>query len=222
MCGKKIDFIKSLNLKKNTLRSLFIYLEKRKDSLSTEIDKKVLEGMVYIQMRLPVDKITDEFEQKIKSKVEANIYQAKIRVANEKDLGIIKEIYNKSWLTSNTPFRPIEKSTLKTIFDDQNTTFLIARAYGIDGAFLIIDFEGENNEYGVIAGLGVLPRFQRKGLGTILGLAAWSYLKEKGVKELRCEVYKDNKVSFNFIKGLQFEEFGEKIYRKEDFHIDEH
>jgi len=222
MCGKKIDFKKSLNLKKNTLRSLFIYLEKRKDSLSAEIDKKVLEGMVYIQMRLPVDKITDEFEQKIKSKVEANIYQAKIRVANEKDLGIIKEIYNKSWLTSNTPFRPIEKSTLKTIFDDQNTTFLIARAYGIDGAFLIIDFEGENNEYGVIAGLGVLPRFQRKGLGTILGLAAWSYLKEKGVKELRCEVYKDNKVSFNFIKGLQFEEFGEKIYRKEDFHIDEH
>ena len=222
MCGKKIDFKKSLNLKKNTLRSLFIYLEKRKDSLSTEIDKKVLEGMVYIQMRLPVDKITDEFEQKIKNKVEANIYQAKIRVANQKDLDVIKEIYNKSWLTSNTPFRPIEKSTLKTIFDDQNTTFLIARAYGIDGAFLIIDFEGENNEYGVIAGLGVLPRFQRKGLGTILGLAAWSYLKEKGVKELRCEVYKDNKVSFNFIKGLQFEEFGEKIYRKEDFHIDEH
>ena len=222
MCGKKIDFKKSLNLKKNTLRSLFIYLEKRKDSLSTEIDKRVLEGMVYIQMRLPVDKITDEFEQKIKNKVEANIYQANIRVAHEKDLDVIKEIYNKSWLTSNTPFRPIEKSTLKTIFDDQNTTFLIARAYGIDGAFLIIDFEGENNEYGVIAGLGVLPRFQRKGLGTILGLAAWSYLKEKGVKELRCEVYKDNKVSFNFIKGLQFEEFGEKIYRKEDFHIDEH
>lgn len=222
MCGKKIDFKKSLNLKKNTLRSLFVYLEKRKDSLNTEIDKKVLEGMVYIQMRLPVDKITNEFEQKIKNKVEANIYQATIRVANEKDLDIIKEIYNKSWLTSNTPFRPIEKSTLKTIFDDQNTTFLIARAYGIDGAFLIIDFEGENNEYGVIAGLGVLPRFQRKGLGTILGLAAWSYLKEKGVKELRCEVYKDNKVSFNFIKGLQFEEFGEKIYRKEDFHIDEH
>ena len=87
---------------------------------------------------------------------------------------------------------------------------------------MIIDFEGENNEYGVIAGLGVLPRYQRKGLGTILGLAAWSYLKEKGIKELRCEVYKDNKVSYNFIKGLQFEEFGERIYRKEDFDINEH
>ena len=213
---------KSLDLKKKTLRSLFLYLERHKDSLSAEVDKKVLDGMVYIQMRLPVDKITDQFEQKVKSKVETNIYQAKIRVATEKDLEIVKEIYNKSWLTSNTPFRPIEKSTLKTIFNDPNTIFLIARAYGIDGAFLIIDFEGESNEYGVIAGLGVLPRFQRKGLGTILGLAAWSYLKEKGVKELRCEVYKDNLVSYKFIKGLQFEEFGEKIYRKEDFHINEH
>ena len=222
MCGKKIDFKKSLNLKKKTLRSLFLYLEKHKDFMSTEVDKKVLDGMVYIQMKLPVDKITDQFEQKVKEKVEANIYQAKMRVATEKDLEIVKEIYNKSWLTSNTPFRPIEKSTLKTIFNDPNTTFLIARVYGIDGAFLIIDFEGENNEYGVIAGLGVLPRYQRKGLGTILGLAAWSYLKEKGIKELRCEVYKDNKVSYNFIKGLQFEEFGEKIYRKEDFHINEH
>jgi ribosomal protein S18 acetylase RimI-like enzyme len=222
MCGKKIDFKKSLDLKKKTIRSLFLYLEKHKDSISTEIDKKVLDGMVYVQMRLPVDKITDQFEQKVKDKVEANIYQAKIRAATEKDLEIIKEIYNKSWLTSNTPFRPIEKSTLKTIFNDPSTTFLIARVYGIDGAFLIIDFEGENNEYGVIAGLGVLPRFQRKGLGTILGLAAWSYLKDKGIKELRCEVYKDNIVSYNFIKGLQFEVFGEKIYRKEDFHIDEH
>ena len=222
MCGKKIDFKKSLDLKKKTLRSLFLYLEKHKGSMSTEVDKKVLDGMVYIQMKLPVDKITDQFEQKVKEKVEANIYQAKIRVATEKDLEIVKEIYNKSWLTSNTPFRPIEKGTLKTIFNDPNTTFLIARVYGIDGAFLIIDFEGENNEYGVIAGLGVLPRYQRKGLGTILGLAAWSYLKEKGIKELRCEVYKDNKVSYNFIKGLQFEEFGERIYRKEDFDINEH
>ena len=221
MSGKKIDFKKTLDLKKKTLRSLFLYFEKHKGTASSDVEKTLRDGMVYVQMRLPVEKITEEFEQEVKNKVEANIYRAKIRVAKENELGIIQEIYNKSMLTSNTPFRPIQKSTLKTIFDDPNTTFLIAKVYGIDGGLVIIDFEGEQKEYGVIAGLGVLPRFQRKGLGTILGLAAWSYLKEKGIKELRCEVYKDNKTSYNFIKGLQFEEFGEKIYRKEDFHIDE-
>ena len=73
----------------------------------------------------------------------------------------------------------------------------------------------------MIAGLGVLPRFQRKGLGTVIGMAAWNYFKKKGVKELRCEVYKSNTVSYNFIASLGFEEFGVKTYRREDFRIDD-
>jgi len=51
-------------------------------------------------------------------------------------------------------------------------------------------------------------------------MAAWNYFKEKGLKELRCEVYNDNQKSFNFIKGLKFEEFGRIVYRKEDFELD--
>lgn len=206
-----------LDLKKATLRQLFSHLEREKD---LGVEKK-LQGMIYIQMRLPIEKITKEFENIIKKKIEANIYHAKIREATEKDLEIVTEIYNKAWLTSRTPFRPIEKETLKTIFHHQDTIFLIARVYGMDAGFVILDLEGDNKEYGVIAGLGITPRYQRKGLGTVLGLAAWSYLKEKGIKELRCEVYKDNQASYQFIKGLQFEEFGEKTYRKEDFELEE-
>jgi ribosomal protein S18 acetylase RimI-like enzyme len=93
--------------------------------------------------------------------------------------------------------------------------------FGIDSAFVILDFEGNKNEYGVIAGLGVIPKFQRKGLGTVLGLATWDFFKKKGVKELRCEVYKNNNVSTTFIEALKFEEFGEKVYRKEDFELDD-
>jgi ribosomal protein S18 acetylase RimI-like enzyme len=213
----KPEWKKKLNFKKIALRRLFLNLDKTDEVDSAH--EKLLQGMRYIQMRLPIEKITREYEENIEKKIEANIYQAKIREASEKDLKIVTEIYNKAWLTSNTPFRPIQKETLSTIFQDPNTVFLIARVYGIDGGFVIIDLEGDNKEFGVIAGLGILPRFQRKGLGTILGLAAWSYLKKKGIKELRCEVYKDNKASYQFIKGLQFEEFGEKIYRKEDFEI---
>ncbi|MHA1782891.1 MAG: GNAT family N-acetyltransferase [Promethearchaeota archaeon] len=211
-----------LNFKKKILRTLFIHVEKfRKEGKNGELSQELEEGLAYIQMRLPIKKITKEYEQKVKAKVEHNIFNAKIREATEKDLETIKNIYNKAWLTSNTPFRPIDINTLKIIHEDPDTVILIARVYGIDAGFVIIDLEGENKEYGVIAGLGILPRFQRKGLGTVLGLAAWNYLKNKGIKEIRCEVYKENKASYNFIKGLQFEEFGEKVYKREDFEFDE-
>jgi len=221
MCAKKLELKKKLNLKKKALRTYFLHIEK--DSKKGEVSKlqqEILDkGMVYLQMRLPVNKITKEFEDSLKEKIEHKIFHARIREATEGDLTSIKNIYNRAWLTSNTPFRPIEKNTLKKIFNDPETVFLVAKVYDIDGGFVILDFEGDNKEYGVIAGLGVLPRFQGKGLGTILGLAAWNYFKEKGLEELRCEVYKDNQKSHKFIKGLNFEEFGKKIYRKEDFEL---
>jgi len=49
-------------------------------------------------------------------------------------------------------------------------------------------------------------------------MAAWNHFKKKGVKELRCEVFKDNKVSFNFIKSIGFEEFARKTYKSQDFY----
>ena len=67
----------------------------------------------------------------------------------------------------------------------------------------------------------MIPKFQRKGLGSVLGLATWDYFKKKGVKELRCEVYKSNNASTNFIEALRFEEFGQKVYRKEDFELED-
>ena len=212
---------RKLDLKKKALRTYFLHIEEsgKKGEIS-KIQKEILDqGMVYLQMRLPINKITKEYENSLKEKIEHKIFHAKIREATEKDLATVKNIYNRAWLTSNTPFRPIEKDTLKKIFNDPGTVFLIAKIYNIDGGFIILDFEGENKEFGVIAGLGVLPRFQGKGLGTILGMAAWNFFKEKGLKELRCEVYKDNQISYNFIKGLNFEEFGKKIYRKEDFEL---
>jgi len=214
---------RKFNLKKKTLRTLFFGIEEKKKETGklSEKQEEILEhGLIYIQMRLPVEKITEEFETNLKARIEHKIYNAKIRVATEKDLECVKDIYNRSWLTSNTPFRPIDKDTLQKIFEDPDSAFLIAKTYGTDGGFVILDFEGENNEFGVIAGLGILPRFQRKGLGTVLGLAAWNYFKKRGLKELRCEVYKDNHASYKFIKGLQFEEFGRKTYRREDFLLD--
>jgi len=213
-----------LDLKKRRIRAFFLTLEKKhkKHEETEELEEKISkEGMVYLQMRLPVEKITEEFENSLKEKIEHNIIKANIREATESDLENLMNLYNRAWLTTNTPFRPINVESLKLIFDDPLTVILIAKVYGQDSGFVILDFEGKHQEMGVIAGLGVIPRFQRRGLGTILGMAAWNYFKEKGVKELRCEVYKDNEISKSFIKWIGFDEIGEKRYKKDDFLLSE-
>ncbi|MFX1571089.1 MAG: GNAT family N-acetyltransferase [Promethearchaeota archaeon] len=213
-----------LDLKKRKIRAFFLSIETKKKK-KVEIDKEAedlyQDGMVYIQMRLPVERITKDFEEKLKDKIEHNIIKAKIRVATDSDLETLKNIYNRAWLLSNTPYRPITKTDLKKILDYPDTVFLIAKVYGIDAAFVLLDFEGKNKEIAVIAALAVIPRFQRKGVGTIIGMSAWNFLKQNysNVKEIRAEVYKDNFVSYSFIKGIGFEEFDKKVYKKEDFEV---
>jgi ribosomal protein S18 acetylase RimI-like enzyme len=220
----KLEHKKKLDLKKRKIRAFFLSIETKKKQ-NVEVDKATDElyqdGMVYIQMKLPVEKITKEFEEELKNKIEHNIIKAKIRVATKEDLDSLKVIYNRAWLTSNTPFRPITKTDLEKILSYPETIFLIAKVYGTDAAFLLLDFEGKDNEYAVIAALAVIPRFQRRGVGSVLGMASWQFLKEKhpNVKEIRCEVYKDNEVSYSFIKGIGFEEYDTKVYKKEDFEI---
>ena len=226
MPRSKLELRKKVNLKKRRIRALFLSIEtkkKRKEVVDKTTEELYQDGMVYIQMRLPVEKITKEFEDKLTDKIEHNIIQGKIRKATKEDLNTLKNIYNRAWLTSNTPYRPITKTDLLTILEHSDTIFLIGKIYGIDAAFVLLDFEGENKEYAIIAALAVIPRFQRRGVGTILGMAAWNYLKEyyHHVKEIRCEVYKDNVVSYAFIKGIGFEEYERKVYKKEDFEIDD-
>ena len=199
-----------LNLKKRKIRSYFLSVDKKDQ-------KEEVESLEYIQMKLPVSDITSEFEEKLTKKVKSNILRAKIREANEEDLPSIKYLYDRSWLTSQTPFSAISVSSLKTIWEYPETIILIAKVYGSDAGFAILDCEGENQEIGVIAGMGIIPRFQRKGLGTVIGMAAWNYFKKKGIKELRCEVYKGNTVSYQFIKSIGFKEYGKKTYKREDF-----
>jgi len=224
MSHPKLDRKKRLDLKKRKIRAFFLSVETKKKEnivIDKEAEQIYQDGMVYVQMRLPVEKITEGFENGLKDKIEHNIIKAKIREATKEDLDTLKNIYNRAWLTSNTPFRPITKTDLKKILEYPETVFLIGKVYGMDAAFLLLDFEGENKEFAIIAALAVIPRFQRRGVGTILGMASWQYLKEHypNVKEIRCEVYKENKVSYSFIKGIGFEEYGTKIYKKEDFEI---
>ena len=129
MSRKDKGLKRKLDFKKKALRTYFLHIEEsdKKGEIS-KIQKEILDqGMVYLQMRLPINKITKEYENSLKEKIEHKIFHAKIREATEKDLATVKDIYNRAWLTSNTPFRPIEKDTLKKIFNDPSTVFLITQ-----------------------------------------------------------------------------------------------
>lgn len=212
-----------LDLKKEKIRAFFNTFTANSATEeaehSTELEKIEKEGLEYVQMRLPIQEITEEKEKSLKRKMENNIIKADIREATEADLENIKNIYNRAWLTSKTPFRMIDIDTLDPIFRDPDTIFLIGMLYGQDAAFVILDFEGPHQEYAVFAGLGVIPKYQRKGLGTIMGMAAWNYLKRNhpNIEELRCEVYRKNTTSYNFIKSLGFEAYDTKVYLREEF-----
>jgi ribosomal protein S18 acetylase RimI-like enzyme len=210
-----------LSLKKKKIRSFFLAFEKTKKN-SENIEEELSNiGLKYLQMRLPIEKITPEFEKKIKESVDRNILHAKIRKANLEDLESVKNIYNRAWLSSNEPYSPITFDALKDIYNYQDTVIFIAKVYGTDAGFIILDREGPNKEYGVICGLGVDLRHQRKGLGTVLGYHAYHFFKKQGVKELRCEVYSENTASQFFIKGLGFEQYGVEIYKAKDFNLQE-
>ena len=127
MAEFKQDRSKKLNLKKRRIRALFLSIEtrkKQKEVIDDSVDELYQDGMVYIQMKLPVEKITEEYEQLLKDKIEHNIIQAKIRRAAKEDVDTLKQIYNRAWLTSNTPFRPISKTDLLTILKHPDTIFL--------------------------------------------------------------------------------------------------
>ncbi len=204
-----------INLKKKRIRSFFSTFEtssRSKDKIEDLQTDIINGGLAYIQMKLPIKKITPEFEKDLSEKVEHNILHAKVREASEDDLQNVMYLYSRAWMTSHTQFSPITIDSLKNIYNYHDTVILIAKVYDSDVGFIILDFEGPNNQYGIIAGLGVIPRFQRKGLGTTLGMAALNYFKQKGVKELRCEVYIENEISSNFIKSMGFEEYETKVY----------
>lgn len=186
----------------------------RKKSFSLRIRRFINKFMKmpydHIQMRLPVEKITKNFEEKLKNKIEHNILHAEIRKATKEDSDSIINMYNQAWHSTTMPFLPISKKKLVKLFNNPSYNILIAKVGSIDGAFAIIYLMGDKKEIGVIGALGVIPEFQHKGLGTILGMGCWDYFKRKEASELRCAVHFDNKASYIFIRSLGFEEFRDK------------
>ena len=170
------------------------------------------EGYEYIQMILGGEEFTEEFEEKLNKRISS---QVKIRRALEDEIPLLTKLYNRSFLTAQDPYSPMKDEDMRAIFHYNKTVILIAQIWGADAGFIIIDFEisEEGKKVGFISGLGTLPEWQKRGVGTTLGIASWAYFKEAGVEMLKCEVFKKNLGSYKLIKGMGFKENGVKYYK---------
>jgi len=176
----------------------------------SKICGEIEEGFPYIQMKLDVNAITPEYENEIQKRIAKQVV---ISRAVESDIPLLVDLYNRAFLSANDPYSLMTLENMNSIIKHNYTIILIARIWGSPAGFAIIDFEGEAQKEGIIAGLGTLPEWQKRGVGTSIGIATWQYFKERNVKELRCEVYACNQASYNLIKGLGFKEVGVKFYK---------
>ena len=211
--------IKKLSFKREQIRRFFSMptysLEEEEEDIHPSKNKSYVppeEGFPYIQMVLTGDHFTPEFEEKLHKRISS---QVKIRQAKEEDIPLLTKLYNRAFLTAQDPYSPMKDEDMTAIFYYNKTIILIAQIWGTDAGFMIIDFETQENgkKVGYISGLGTLPEWQQRGVGTTLGIASWSYFKKMGVEELQCEVFKGNIGSYRLIKGMGFEEIGIKYYK---------
>ncbi len=176
------------------------------------VEEPPKDGYPYVQMILGGENFTPDFEEKLNKRISS---QVKIRKATKEEIPLLTHLYNRSFLTAKDPYSPMKEQDMHAIFYYNKTIILIAQIWGTDAGFIIIDFETseDGKKIGYISGLGTLPEWQKRGVGTTLGIASWGYFKDAGVDELHCEVYKKNLGSYKLIIGMGFQEKGVKFYK---------
>ena len=68
---------------------------------------------------------------------------------------------------------------------------------------------------GVIAGIGVMPKFRGKKIALAIAKAVVDWFQKIGVKKLQCEVYENNDVSYRFISSFGFHKVAEMYLHKD-------
>lgn len=123
----------------------------------------------------------------------------------DKDAEKFIRVYNRSFISAPDPYRSLTLDDFKH-FDPEST--FVAVLYGQIVGFIFLTVEPlvknsvEVGKQGVIAGLGVEPRYRRRKIAFLLTATAAKYFSDCSVDELICEVYHKNNVSYSFIKNF--------------------
>jgi RimJ/RimL family protein N-acetyltransferase len=177
--------------------------------VESESEKSCMAEYCYIQMDLPWEKITPQYLANLEKYRKSDLSS---RIARDADLAVLCRLYNRSFMKTTDPWSPLTEAQFKEILHFGNTMIFIASYMGTDVGFSILDFEGSENDVGVICGLSVDPSYQKRGFSKYLSLISLDFFLTRNVKKLHCEVFVENKASYHMIKSLGFEEDGTKTY----------
>jgi ribosomal protein S18 acetylase RimI-like enzyme len=140
--------------------------------------------------------------------IESDEFLKKVEVRElnpEKDAHDFIRGYNRAFITAPDPYRSLSLSDVQHF--DPNSTF-VASLYGKIIGFVFLTIEPLIKQgitlgnQGIIAGLGVDPRYRRKKIAFLLASKAAQYFTDQNVLELVCEVYHENSVSYSFIRNF--------------------
>jgi len=176
---------------------------------------KEKDSYTYYKMRLKLSEIREEIFPLLKKKFERIEHLIKFREFDSRfDKEILMNIYNRAFLTSPDPFRPLTINEL----DDIDSTIFFIKLYGLDSGFISISIEesDQGEKIGLIPIMAVLPERQRRGLGSALALKAYDFLKNKDIEFVECEVGEDNLASFLFVKFIGFKVYGKEVIKFEN------
>ena len=199
--------MKSDQSKRPSVKLRRAFYRKDEDTLAKEKKHK------YIVLKMSWDQANDVI-QELSEVVEKDEFLKKvlIRPIDERDETNFIRAYNRSFITAPDPYRSLSLEDFK-LFDPKST--FVAILYGRIVGFVYLTIEDliKNSEIvgkqGVIAGLGVDPRYRRKKIAFLLASQAAVYFSKHCVDELICEVYYLNKVSYSFIQNFGMTKTGE-------------
>lgn len=191
------------------IRRLF-FRKKPKDE--EEVINNTQEGKYkFIVMKMSWDRALEVIKQ-IEEQDENDSKHENVKIREfdpTKDAEKFIRCYNRAFITAPDPYRSL------TIADVQHfkpeSTF-VAILYGriVGFIFLVIEpiiQQGKQiGKQGVIAGIGVDPRYRRKRIAFFLATRAAKYFAQHDVLELVCEVFHENKISYQFIRSFGFTE----------------
>lgn len=196
------------------LRRLF-FRKNEKDEKKTETDTPIRKHKFFV-MKMSWDQALDVMknkeEEEYNDKRENFLMKVKIREFKpSEDAQEFIRCHNRAFITAPDPYRSL---TLEDVQHFKPESTFVAVLYGriVGFIFLVIEpliKQGIHlGKQGVIAGLGVDPRYHRKRIAFLLAARAAKFFAENNVSELVCEVFHANKVSYSFICHFGFTRTG--------------
>ncbi|MFX0084606.1 MAG: GNAT family N-acetyltransferase [Candidatus Hodarchaeota archaeon] len=184
------------------LRRLFFSKSEKEEEKGTPKEK-----YKFYVLKMTWDQGLDVIKE-LEKKIENDDFLKKVEIRNldpDKDSHNFIRTYNRAFITAPDPYRSLSISDIEH-FDPKST--FVAILYGKIVGFIFLTIEPLIKQgitlgnQGVIAGLGVDPRYRRKRIAFLLAAKAAQFFEDHDVLELVCEVYHENKVSYNFIRNF--------------------